>query len=136
MGTARSLMFLPLVHECRASSQGILPETFSIADWSVKLKVYTLFSQFIPAWPIIQFQVIERVEKLRSLLTQPSNLRVHVAADVNRLPDNPHMLWKTKLLPDASVPVPTRYEFKHISISSHIYFVTGSTVLIFKFLRL
>ena len=101
-----------------------------------KIKGLYFFSQFIPAWPIIQFQVIERVEKLRSLLTQPSNLRVHVAADVNRLPDNPHMLWKTKLLPDASVPVPTRYEFKHISISSHIYFVTGSTVLIFKFLRL
>ncbi|XP_073242896.1 uncharacterized protein C05D11.1-like [Porites lutea] len=52
-------------------------------------------------------QVIERVEKLRSLLTQPSNLRVHVAADVNRLPDNPNMLWKTKLLADASVPIPT-----------------------------
>jgi len=30
-----------------------------------------------------------------------------VAADVNRLPDNPHVLWKTKLLPEASAAIPT-----------------------------
>ena len=54
------------------------------------------------------FQVIEKVEKLRSLLTQPSNLRVHVAADVNRLPDNPHVPWKTDLLPDTSAVIPKK----------------------------
>ena len=51
MGTARSLMFLPLVHESRASSQGILPEIFSIADWSVKLKVYTFSLNLYPRGP-------------------------------------------------------------------------------------
>ena len=54
------------------------------------------------------FQVIEKVEKLRSLLTQPSNLRVHVAADVNRLPDNPHVPWKTNLLLDTSAVIPKK----------------------------
>ena len=54
------------------------------------------------------FQVIGKVEKLRSLLTHPSNLRVHVVADVNRLPDNPHVLWKTKLLPNSSLEIPKK----------------------------
>ena len=54
------------------------------------------------------FQVIGKVEKLRSLLTHPSNLRVHVVADVNRLPDNAHVLWKTKLLPNSSLEIPKK----------------------------
>lgn len=54
-------------------------------------------------------QVIEKVEKLRSVLTHPSNLRVHVAADVKRLPANPHTLWKTQLLPNSLATIPTKY---------------------------
>ena len=60
-------------------------------------------------------QVIEKVEKLRSVLTQPSNLRVHVAADVNRLPANPHTLWKTQLLPNSLATIPTKYGLIYIS---------------------
>ena len=61
-------------------------------------------------------QVIEKVEKLRFVLTQPSNLRVHVAADVNRLPVNPHALWKTQLLPDTSAAIPIKYGLIHSKV--------------------
>lgn len=60
-------------------------------------------------------QVIENVEKLRSVLTQPSNLRVHVAADVKRLPANPHTLWKTHLLPNSLATIPTKYGLTYVS---------------------
>ena len=67
-----------------------------------------VFCFFFCFFFVFFFQVIEKVEKLRSLLTQPSNLRVHVAADVNRLPDNPHVPWKTNLLLDTSAVIPKR----------------------------
>ena len=67
-----------------------------------------VFCFFFVFFFVFFFQVIEKVEKLRSLLTQPSNLRVHVAADVNRLPDNPHVPWKTNLLLDTSSVIPKK----------------------------
>ena len=67
-----------------------------------------VFCFFFVFFFVFFFQVIEKVEKLRSLLTQPSNLRVHVAADVNRLPDNPHVPWKTNLLLDTSAVIPKK----------------------------
>lgn len=70
------------------------------------VRQYSFLNQLISDLENDASKVIEKVEKLRSLLTQPSNLRVHVAADVNRLPDNPHVPWKTNLLLDTSAVIP------------------------------
>ncbi|KAL9988958.1 hypothetical protein ACROYT_G003456 [Oculina patagonica] len=70
------------------------------------VRQYSFLNQLMTDLESDASKVIEKVEKLRSILTQPSNLRVHVAADVNRLPANPHALWKTKLLPSTSATIP------------------------------
>jgi hypothetical protein len=56
----------------------------------------------------IIIQVIDKVDALRNVLTTLSNTRVHVAADVNKLPSNAHNVWKATFLADQSVAIPTR----------------------------
>ncbi|XP_015753164.1 PREDICTED: uncharacterized protein C3H1.02c-like [Acropora digitifera] len=70
------------------------------------VRQYSFLNKLLSDLETNAVEVIGKVEKLRSLLTHPSNLRVHVVADVNRLPDNPHVLWKTKLLPNSSLEIP------------------------------
>ncbi|XP_015753163.1 PREDICTED: uncharacterized protein C05D11.1-like [Acropora digitifera] len=70
------------------------------------VRQYSFLNKLLSDLETNSVEVIGKVEKLRSLLTHPSNLRVHVVADVNRLPDNPHVLWKTKLLPNSSLEIP------------------------------
>ena len=55
-------------------------------------------------------QVIDKVEALRNVLTKLSNIRVHVSADVKKLPSNAGDVWKATFSAETSaVTIPARY---------------------------
>ncbi|XP_048587317.1 uncharacterized protein C05D11.1 isoform X1 [Nematostella vectensis] len=51
-------------------------------------------------------EVISKMEAVRNMLTNPANLRIHVTADVTKIPTNPHTVWKESFLPEQSAVIP------------------------------
>ncbi|KAK3733082.1 hypothetical protein QZH41_008418 [Actinostola sp. cb2023] len=51
--------------------------------------------------------VIDKIESLRNTLTKLSNMRIHVAADVNKLPRNAENIWTSLFMVGQSEALPT-----------------------------